>query len=260
MPLFTDSLRPSSPSRACEWPVAEARPSVAEAENHGFPMSALEPGIRVPRDERSPSRLYIHPLIIRIWHWLNAAAIIVMIMSGWRIYNASPLFDFRFPNQITLGGWLAGALQWHFAAMWLLVINLLIYLAYGFASGRFRRMLIPVHPASVAKDLLLAARGRLEHSPGRYNAVQRLAYLTVLAAIVITILSGLAMWKPVQMRELAALMGGYEGARIVHFAGMSVIVAFIVVHVALVVVVPSTLWTMIVGWARVHGIPEDPAK
>ena len=73
----------------------------------------------------------IHPLIVRITHWVNAFAILIMVVSGWRIYNASPLFDFKFPTYLTLGGWLAGALQWHFAAMWLLAVNGLVYLAYG---------------------------------------------------------------------------------------------------------------------------------
>jgi len=88
----------------------------------------------------------------------------LMIMSGWRIYNASPLFDFRFPNAITLGGWLGGALQWHFAAMWLLVINLLVYVIVGFASGHFRRRFTPVSPSSVLDDMGKALKGKLPHS------------------------------------------------------------------------------------------------
>ena len=86
----------------------------------------------------------IHPRWVRLTHWVNAVAMIVMIGSGWEIYNASPLFPFTFPKSITLGGWLAGALLWHFAAMWVLVINGLVYLALGFATGRFRRKLRPL--------------------------------------------------------------------------------------------------------------------
>ncbi len=189
----------------------------------------------------------VHPLLVRITHWLNAIAILIMILSGWRIYNASPLFDFRFPNGITLGGWLAGALAWHFAAMWLLAFNGLIYLIYGFVSGHFRRALLPVRPAEIWRDILLALTLRLEHRPGRYNAVQRLMYAGVWLLIVLVIASGLAIWKPVQLQELAALFGGYEGARLVHFLAMSGIAGFIIVHLALVVLVPKTLLPMIIG-------------
>ena len=94
----------------------------------------------------------IHPVWVRITHWINAIAMLVMIGSGWEIYNASPLFGFPFPGSITLGGWLAGALLWHFAAMWLLAINGLVYLALGFATGRFRRKLLPIRPGEVIAD------------------------------------------------------------------------------------------------------------
>jgi thiosulfate reductase cytochrome b subunit len=195
-------------------------------------------------------RVYVHALFVRVFHWVNAMGMILMIMSGWRIYNASPLFDFRFPNEITLGGWLAGALQWHFAAMWLLVINLLIYLIVGFASGHFRRRFTPVSPSSVLGDMTKALKGKLPHSDTTYNAVQKAAYIGILLAIVLTILSGSVVWKPVQLQELGLLMGGYEGARLVHFFGMVAICAFIVLHLTLVLLVPSTLIPMIIGWAR----------
>ena len=210
----------------------------------------------MPQDQPPAKRLHIHPSAVRIWHWLNAVAILMMITSGWRIYNASPLFSFRFPKSITLGGWLGGALQWHFAAMWLLVGNLLIYLVYGIVTGHFRKVFFPVTPATVIADVGKALRGRLPHLVGEYNAVQRAAYVLVIAAILLTIFSGLAVWKPVQFQALAALMGGYEGARLVHFFAMSAIAAFIVVHLCLVILVPKTLLPMIVGWARVKG--SDP--
>ena len=195
-------------------------------------------------------KIAIHSLTVRVFHWVNAIAIIMMVMSGWRIYNASPLFSFNFPSVITLGGWLAGALQWHFAAMWLLMINLAVYLLAGVAFGHFRRSFFPVSPRSVLRDLGQAVRGRLPHDIGRYNAVQKASYIGVLLAIVLTVVSGLCVWKPVQLQTLTWLMGGYEGARLVHFAGMTVICAFIVVHLALVALVPSTLLPMITGWAR----------
>ena len=192
----------------------------------------------------------IHPAFVRLWHWINAVAMVIMIGSGWKIYNASPLFDFRFPAWMTLGGWLGGALQWHFAAMWLLTINVLLYLAAGALSGHFRRSFLPVGPRSVLRDMKLALRFRLPHVTGTYNAVQRASYIFVLAAIVLTIVSGLAVWKPVQLQAVAALMGGYEGARLVHFFGMTAIVAFIVVHLVLVALVPRTLLPMITGGHR----------
>lgn len=198
----------------------------------------------------SGRKLPVHPLYVRLFHWLNAIAIILMIMSGWRIYNASPLFDFRFPASLTLGGWLGGALQWHFAAMWLLAVNLLVYLLVGLVFGHFRRSFLPVSPRSVLQDFGKALRGRLPHDVGRYNAVQKASYIGVLLAIILTVVSGLCVWKPVQFQSLTALMGGYEGARLVHFAGMTAISAFIIMHLALVAIVPSTLLPMITGWAR----------
>ena len=205
----------------------------------------------MPMINQSPrEKLYVHTLFVRVFHWLNALGIILMIMSGWRIYNASPLFDFRFPRDYTLGGWLGGALQWHFAAMWLLVINFLVYVIVGFATGHFRRRFTPVSPSSVLGDMGKALKGKLPHSTTTYNSVQKAAYIGVLLAIVLTIVSGLTVWKPVQLQEIAALFGGYEGARLVHFFGMTAICAFIILHLTLVLLVPSTLIPMIIGWGR----------
>ena len=201
-------------------------------------------------NELNHKKVYVHTLFVRVFHWVNALGITLMIMSGWRIYNASPLFDFRFPSGITLGGWLGGALQWHFAAMWLLVVNFLIYVIVGFASGHFRKRFTPVSPSSVLGDMTRALKGRLPHSTTTYNAVQKAAYIGVLLAIVLTIVSGAVVWKPVQLQEMGILLGGYEGARLVHFLGMTAICAFIVLHLTLVALVPSTLIPMIVGWAR----------
>jgi len=203
-------------------------------------------------DAKPAATTPVHPRVVRWTHWINAIAIVMMIGSGWRIYNASPLFGFRFFNDLTLGGWLGGALQWHFAAMWLFVLNALVYITYGVASGHFRRTFFPIRPADVLRDIDLALRLRLSHSTNQYNAVQRLAYVGVIAALIVVVLSGLAVWKPVQLQLLAALMGGYEGARIVHFLAMSAIVAFLVVHLVLVAIVPRTLIPMIWGRARGH--------
>jgi thiosulfate reductase cytochrome b subunit len=198
----------------------------------------------------------IHPLLVRITHWVNAAAIFVMVASGWRIYNASPLYDFRFPPELTLGGWLAGALQWHFAAMWLLAANGLVYLAYGLVSGHFHRKLWPIPPRAVVADIGAALRGRLAHDDLTiYNAAQRAAYVTLIVAIVVLVLSGLAIWKPVQLQELAALMGGYEGARRVHFVAMALTVGVVAVHVLMVVLLPRTLVAMLSGRIRQERTP-----
>jgi len=194
----------------------------------------------------------VHPLTVRLTHWLNAVAISVLLTSGLTIYNASPLFDFSFPASITLGGWLGGALAWHFAAMWLLVGNFLAMLGFGLLSGHLRRRLLPIRPRDVARDLWLALTFRLPHQAGVYNAVQRLMYLGVLAAILLVIASGLALWKPVQLQWLSALFGGYEVTRRVHFVAMSAIAAFIIVHLALVAIVPSTLIAMLTGGRMQH--------
>jgi len=193
----------------------------------------------------------VHPLLVRVTHWINALGILIMVASGWRIYNAAPLFPFRIPNELTLGGWLGGALQWHFAAMWLLVINGLAYVGYGIVSGHFRHRLFPVTPAAVIRDIGDALRGKLAHADlSVYNAAQRAAYLAVILCAVLLVLSGLAIWKPVQLQELTAVFGGYEGARVVHFLAMALLVFIVLVHIAMVLLVPRTLPTMFTGRAR----------
>jgi thiosulfate reductase cytochrome b subunit len=190
----------------------------------------------------------IHPRWVRITHWINAVATIMLIGSGWEIYNASPLFPFMFPKSITLGGWLAGALLWHFAAMWVLAINGMIYVVLGLVSGRFRRKLLPIRMSEVMADAKAALTFQLSYQdPSVYNAVQRLLYLGVILAGAVVVLSGLALWKPIQLQELAALFGGYEGARYVHFFAMAAIVGFLVLHVVLAMLVPKSLRAMIAG-------------
>ncbi|RFU45389.1 cytochrome b/b6 domain-containing protein [Paraburkholderia sp. DHOC27] len=195
------------------------------------------------------SHATIHPAWVRIFHWINAAAVIAMCLSGWAVYNASPIFTaLRFPPSITLGGWLGGALLWHFAVMWVLVGNFLVYLALGVTTGRLHRKLLPVSPRAFASDLVAALRGKLSHGDfSQYNTVQKVAYLVVIANIVLVVLSGLTIWKPVQFPLLRTLMGGFDNARVVHFAAMSILVGFFVVHVAMVALVPRSLLTMIRG-------------
>lgn len=188
------------------------------------------------------------PAWVRLTHWLNVLAVIVMVMSGWRIYNASPLFGFSFPEAITLGGWLAGALLWHFAAMWLLMANGLVYLLANLASGRFRRQFLPIRPREVWRDVDAALHGHLAHPDlRRYNSLQKLAYLFAMLDIAVLVLSGLAIWKSVQFPHLRELMGGYDNARLVHFVAMALLLAFTAVHLVMVAIVPRTLPLMIRG-------------
>ncbi|HET7680218.1 MAG TPA: cytochrome b/b6 domain-containing protein [Xanthobacteraceae bacterium] len=196
----------------------------------------------------TPRESVIHPRWVRITHWINAVAIVVMIGSGWQIYNASPLFPFTFPRSITIGGWLAGAIMWHFAAMWVLVINGIVYVTLGIVTGRFRRKLLPIYPSEVVADVKAALGGRLAHDDlSVYNAAQRLLYLGVILAGVLVVLTGLSIWKPIQLQELAALFGGYEAARYLHFLAMAIIVGFIVIHVVMALLVPKSLRAMILG-------------
>jgi thiosulfate reductase cytochrome b subunit len=190
----------------------------------------------------------IHPIWLRATHWLNALAVVILVMSGWRIYNASPLFDFKFAKGVTLGGWLGGAILWHFAAMWLVAANGLVYLLCNVGTGRLMRKFFPLSPRAVVADLLAAFCGRLSHAdPRQYNAVQRAAYLFVIIDAVLLVLSGLVLWKSVQFPLLRELLGGYETARRVHFFAMAAMVAFAVVHLAMVALVPRTFVTMIRG-------------
>ncbi len=195
----------------------------------------------------TPAKI-IQPAWVRVAHWINAVAMILMIMSGWQIYNASPLFDFNFSRSITLGGWLGGALLWHFAAMWLLMVNGLVYVVLGFATGRFRRKLLPITPGGVISDARAALTGNLSHEDlTKYNYVQKLLYAGIIVVGVVIVLSGLSIWKPVQFQYLTALFGGYDVARYVHFFCMAAICAFLVVHVTLALLVPKSLRAMITG-------------
>ena len=196
-----------------------------------------------------PADTTIHPGWVRICHWINALAILVMIGSGWQIYNASPLFrSLEFSKHITLGQWLGGALLWHFAAMWLLVVNGIVYVTLGLATGRFRRKLLPIYPSQVIADAKAALTFKLAHDNlSHYNAVQKVLYAGVILAGILIVLSGLSIWKPVQFQELTALFGGYDFARYVHFVAMAAIVGFLVVHVALALLVPKSLRAMVTG-------------
>lgn len=195
----------------------------------------------------------LHPLVIRIMHWTNALAIILLIMSGWKIYNDEVLFGWlHFPEGITLGGEAQGALQWHFLAMWILMLNGLAYLIYTLSTGRFRRMLLPISPRQVLSEVLAALRFHLPHDDlTKYNAVQKSLYVGIILVIILQVISGLVIWKPIQFSEVTALFGSFQTARLVHFICMAAICAFIVVHVALALLVPRTLLSMVTGGPRI---------
>ena len=209
----------------------------------------------------SSRRRRLHPLAVRVMHWTNAVAMIVLIGSGWKIYNDEVLFGWlHFPDWITIGGEAQGALQWHFFAMWILFLNGMIYLAYGLISGRFREKLLPLWPRHVIADIRAALRFRLSHDDiTRYNAIQRLLYAGIILVIIVQVLSGLAIWKPVQFQELTALFYDFQGARLAHFIGMALIVGFLIVHVALAITVPKTLFAMVTGGPAVNDPKMDDA-
>lgn len=199
-------------------------------------------------DEKPGRSVVIHPGWLRVCHWMNAAAIVIMTLSGWRIYNASPLFDFYFPGEITLGGWLGGALQWHFAAMWIFAANGAVYLTMNLITGRFAKKFLPLNLRGLFQDAASALKGKLAHADLRqYNHVQRAAYLFVVVICLLLVLSGLVLWKSVQFGLLRDLLGGYEAARYIHFYAMSALVGFVAVHLLMVALVPKTLLAMLRG-------------
>ena len=204
------------------------------------PMSSTKLAIAHPKAT--------HPGWLRLTHWINAVAALAMVFSGWRIYNASPIFAFTFPESLSMGGWLGGALQWHFAAMWLLFFNGLMYLLLNIISGRLRSKFFPLSIRGCFADIAAALRGQLAHDDlNHYNSVQKFAYLFVIVDIALLIVSGLAVWKSVQFPILRELMGGFDNARIVHFFAMAALMLFFVVHIIMVALVPRTLVAMLRG-------------
>ena len=206
------------------------------------PIAAPPPGRR------------LHPVPVRIMHWTNAVVMIAMILSGWGIYDDDVIINgLHFSPALRLGSWAAQSLLWHFAAMWLLVLNGLAYLAYGFVTGRLRERLLPIRIRDVIRTVRDTLHFRVDHSDlTTYNAVQKILYIVAILAGVSQVVTGLAIWKPVQFSGLVALLGGFQGARLVHFLGMSALVGFLAIHVALSLLVPSTLWSMLTGGPRLR--------
>jgi thiosulfate reductase cytochrome b subunit len=191
----------------------------------------------------------LHPLPLRIMHWINAAAIFIMIGSGWRIYNDDVLFGWlHFPDFLVIGKWAQYGLEWHFFGMWILVLNGLAYLTYGIATGRFRRKLFPISPREFIATIGDALHFRLSHEDLTvYNAVQKILYLGVILVGILIVITGLCLWKPVQFSEISGLFGNFQTIRLIHFLCMSAIVAFVLVHVTLALLVPQSLLAMLTG-------------
>jgi thiosulfate reductase cytochrome b subunit len=183
---------------------------------------------------------------------------LVMVTSGWGIYNDYVVISgLHFAQSLRLGSWAAESLLWHFAGMWFLAINGLAYLLYGLFTGRFLERLFPIKVGEVIQTVRDTLHFRIAHEDlTHYNAVQKLLYIVVILAGISQVISGLAIWKPIQFSGLVNLFGSFQGARIVHFWGMAVIVGFVLVHVALALLVPKTLWAMLAGGPRI----ERPAR
>lgn len=204
-----------------------------------------------------------HHWIVRLTHWVNVVAFTIMVGSGLRIFNAYPAFARRgetfccypfegdpIPSWLTFGGWLAGARNWHFAMMWLLVVNGLVYLGFVYLHGEWRD-LVPRRGTfrdawEMIKFYLFV---RKDHPrQGKHNALQRLTYFILPIVGAVQVLTGLAIWKPVQLGWLSALFGGYVWARYWHFVAMAVLVLLALVHVFMVFAVdPYSIKSMITG-------------
>ena len=218
------------------------------------------PARQVKSQARKPRQL--HPPAVRVMHWINALAVFIMIGSGWKIYNDDVIFGFlHFPDTVVIGKWAQHGLQWHFFGMWIFVLNGLAYLIYGIASGRFRRKLFPISVREVLSTVGDALRLRLAHDDlTHYNAVQKVLYLGIMLIGILIVISGLALWKPVQFSELAALFGSFQTIRLVHFLCMSAIVLFLIVHIALALLVPQSLLAMLTGGPVIDDPPQRGAR
>lgn len=217
-----------------------------------MPDSSIAPAVR-------PS-IYEHPWAVRFAHWLNAVAVTVLAMSGLQIFNAFPSFGSKIPQEnlvdavppaLTLGGWLGGALRWHFTFMWIFAAGGLLYVAFEAGSGHFRTVLftprdVPGVWPMVRHYFLFGAKPA---SRGQYNALQKLAYTAVLGFGALSLLTGLVMYKPVQLSPVGWLVGGYRGARVLHFAAMCGLLAFVPGHLIMVALHGwDNFASMLTGW------------
>jgi thiosulfate reductase cytochrome b subunit len=249
-------------SQAAEEPAAtpvEAAPAP--------PPAPAPPAAPAPPPAPPHAQVRRHHWIVRLTHWINTVVLVGMVASGLQIYGAYERFGIRgtrlplpnpmdmhqAPRWMRLGGWLAGGINWHFFLMWPLVLNGLLYLGYLLVAGEWRPLLFRPRDVRPAIEMqMYYLRLRRDHPPqGKHNALQKGAYTFIVLLGMLSVLSGLALWKPVQLPWLTAVFGGYELARYWHFVAVWLFVAFSLVHVTLVFVVdPASLRAMITGWYR----------
>jgi Ni/Fe-hydrogenase b-type cytochrome subunit len=213
-----------------------------------------------------------HHWIVRVTHWVNFVAITIMVGSGLRIFNAYPAFARKgelfccypfehkpIPAWLTFGGWLGGARHWHFAMMWVLVVNGLIYLTFVYLHGEWRDLVPRKNDIRDSVQMLKFYLFVNKKHPrqGKHNALQKTAYFLLPWAGAVTVISGIAIWKPVQLAPLTNLLGGYVWARYWHFLAMLLIVILSVIHVFMVFAVdPYSIPSMITGRYDERHSPE----
>jgi thiosulfate reductase cytochrome b subunit len=188
-----------------------------------------------------------HPGGLRILHAINAIAVVGLLLSGIEIYRAAPFFPVRFPMWLSLGGDMKGAIRWHFLLMWVLLGNALVYALIRIKPSNGLVGVLPLSFRELWSDVCMAARFKLAHQTHTYNAIQKWLYASVWLVIMLAMLSGLALWKPIQLGGLSNLLGGYEMSRRVHFVAMTLLLAFVVLHVLMALMVPRTLASILVG-------------
>ena len=209
---------------------------------------------------KSASQL-VHPGLVRFSHWLNAIVLVVMIGSGLQIFYAFPSFGEKIPQQnlmeipetLRLGGWLGGALQWHIAFAWLFAGTGIAYVLYSFISGHWRRTLFTPADARGVWPMIrhYLGRGAAPAFSGEYNPLQKLAYTTTILFGEVATITGLALYKPVQLQVLGALFGGFAAVRVIHFLAMCGFLLFIPGHLVMVALHGwNNFQSMLTGWKR----------
>lgn len=204
-----------------------------------------------------------HHWVVRLTHWVNAVAVTIMVGSGLRIFNAYPKFarrgetfccypfeGKRIPGVLTFGGWLGGARNWHFAMMWVLVANGLLYLAFIYLHGEWRDLVPRKGDLRDTREMIRFYLARRKDHPrqGKHNALQKTTYFVLPILGIVTVLTGIAIWKPVQLALLTNVFGGYVWARYWHFVCMTLIVILSLIHVFMVFAVdPYSIRSMITG-------------
>jgi thiosulfate reductase cytochrome b subunit len=221
---------------------------------------------RASEHRSAPAGRRAQPAPIRLAHWITIPLLVIMAGSGLQIFAAYPALGPRGgqyawypfqnvapPSWMRFGGWLAGARHWHFAIAWFLILNGIFYLFYLGASGEWRRrVFLPRRDTSNALAMF-AYYVRIRKTPPPedfYNGLQRLAYTSAIIFGIVVVLSGLAIYKPVQLHLLTALFGGYDWARVVHLSCLVLLAFFAATHIILVALHPRTILTMVTGGRR----------